>query len=146
MIFHEQPSIIGYGKRRPIWYHKLIEVYALVISVSTGSKLVACAMPSHYTVILLIGPLGTNFSDSLVNTRRFSYNNMTLEMSSATWWSFCLGLNVLTAKKSSGKSGLRCSRHNAVVMAWHRYVPGLLQAQWWPRPNHVLDDHDRFFE
>ena len=45
--------------------------------------------------ILLIGPLGTNFSEFLILTRTFSFNKMHLKMSSAKWRPFCLGLNGL---------------------------------------------------
>ena len=47
--------------------------------------------------ILLIGPLGTNFSEFLIVIHRFSFNKMHLKMSSAKWRPFCLGLNVLTS-------------------------------------------------
>ena len=45
---------------------------------------------------LLIGPLGTNFSEFLIVIHTFSFNKMHLKMSSAKWRPFCLGLNVLT--------------------------------------------------
>ena len=45
--------------------------------------------------ILLIGPLGTNFSEILFGIQTFSFNKMHLKMSSAKWRPFCLGLNVL---------------------------------------------------
>ena len=45
--------------------------------------------------ILLIGPLGTNFSEFLIGIHRFSFKKMHLKMSSAKWRPFCLGLNVL---------------------------------------------------
>ena len=45
--------------------------------------------------ILLIGPLGTNFSDILIGIQTFSFKKMHLTMSSAKWRPFCLGLNVL---------------------------------------------------
>ena len=45
--------------------------------------------------ILLIGPLGTNFSDILIEIPTFSFNKMHLRMLSAKWRPFCLGLNVL---------------------------------------------------
>ena len=47
-------------------------------------------------VILLIGTLGTTFSEILVGIRLFSLKKMHLKMSSGKWWPFCLGLNVLT--------------------------------------------------
>ena len=46
--------------------------------------------------ILLIGPLGTNFSEILIEIQTFSYTKMHLKMSSAKWRPFCLGFNVLT--------------------------------------------------
>ena len=46
--------------------------------------------------ILLIGPLGTNFSEILIEIVTFSYKNIHLKMSSRKWRPFCLGLNVLS--------------------------------------------------
>ena len=46
--------------------------------------------------ILLIGPLGTNFSEILIESHAFSFKKMHLKMSSGKWRPFCLGLNVLT--------------------------------------------------
>ena len=43
--------------------------------------------------ILLIGPLGTNFSEILIGIQTFSFMKMHLKMSSAKWRQFCLGLN-----------------------------------------------------
>ena len=45
--------------------------------------------------ILLIGPLGTNFSEIQIKMLTFSFKKMRLDMSSATWRPFCLGLNEL---------------------------------------------------
>ena len=46
--------------------------------------------------ILLIGTLGTNFSEILIEIRIFSFKKMGLKVSSAKRRPFCLGLNVLT--------------------------------------------------
>ena len=46
--------------------------------------------------ILLIGPLGTNFSEILIEIDTFLFMKMHLKMSSAKWRPFCLGLDVLT--------------------------------------------------
>ena len=46
--------------------------------------------------ILLIGPLGTNFNENLIDVHTFSFKKMHLKMSSRRWRPFCLGLNVLT--------------------------------------------------
>ena len=66
---------------------------------------------------MLIGPLGTNFSEVQIGIQTFSYKKMHLKLSSVIWRPFCLGLNVLTylntfnvlvdwnnIKKSFGKS------------------------------------------
>ena len=45
--------------------------------------------------ILLIGPLGTNFSEILIELQTFSLKKIRLKMSSAKCRPFCLGLNVL---------------------------------------------------
>ena len=47
--------------------------------------------------ILLIGPLGTNFSEILIEIHTFSFMKMHLKMSSAKWRLFCLGVNVLNS-------------------------------------------------
>ena len=46
--------------------------------------------------ILLIRPLGTNFSEISIKSLTFSFTKMLLKVSSAKWRPFCLGLNVLT--------------------------------------------------
>ena len=46
--------------------------------------------------ILLIGPLGTNFSEILIGIQTFSFTKIHLKMPSAKWRPFCLGLDVLT--------------------------------------------------
>ena len=45
--------------------------------------------------ILLIGPLGTNLSENLIEIITFSWEKMRLKVSSAKWRPFCLGLIVL---------------------------------------------------
>ena len=46
--------------------------------------------------ILLIWPLGTNFSEMFIEIQTFSFNKIHLKMSSGKWRPFCLGLNVLS--------------------------------------------------
>ena len=46
--------------------------------------------------ILLIGHLGTNFSEISIAVQTFSFKKMHLKMSSAKWRPLCLSLNVLT--------------------------------------------------
>ena len=45
--------------------------------------------------ILLIGPLGTNFSEILIGIQTFSFKKMHLKMASAKLRPFCPGLNML---------------------------------------------------
>ena len=43
--------------------------------------------------ILLIGLLGTNFSEIFIEIHTFSFKEMHLKMPSGKWWPFCLCLN-----------------------------------------------------
>ena len=45
--------------------------------------------------LLFIWPLGTNFSEILIEILTFSFKKMRLKVSSAKLWPFCLGLNEL---------------------------------------------------
>ena len=49
--------------------------------------------------LLVTGPLGTNFSEILIEILTFSFKKIRLNMSSAKRRPFCLGLNVLTICK-----------------------------------------------
>ena len=46
--------------------------------------------------ILLIGPLGTNFSEISIKILTFSFTKMRLKVSSAKWRPFCFCISVLT--------------------------------------------------
>ena len=59
--------------------------------------------------ILSIGPLGTNFSEILIEMYVFSFKKMHLKMSSAKWRPFCLGLNVL-------------KKQHKFHMTWHQCI------------------------
>ena len=52
--------------------------------------------------LLLIGPLGTKFSEILIEILTFSFKKMRLKVSSAKRWPFCLGLNVLRVMRQEG--------------------------------------------
>ena len=58
--------------------------------------------------ILLIGPIGTNFSEILIIIQTFSFKKMHLKMSSTKWRPFCPGLNVLWPGCISGWIKLPC--------------------------------------
>ena len=51
--------------------------------------------------LLLIGPLGTNFSEILIKILTYSFKKMRLKVSSAKRRPFCLGLNVLIPPTTS---------------------------------------------
>ena len=57
--------------------------------------------------ILLSEPLGTNFSELLIEIITFSVTKTHLKMSLGNWRSFCLGLNELTHYRKS-TWGTRC--------------------------------------
>ena len=60
--------------------------------------------------ILFIGPLGTNFSEILIEIHAFSFKKMHLKMSSGKWRPFCLGLNELSCIPASHGSFKLCDR------------------------------------
>ena len=68
--------------------------------------------------ILLIGPLGTNFSEILIGIQTFSFKKMHLKMASVKWRPFCPGLNVLTIS----------------IVYVNGLVPNRQSAQWWHKP------------
>ena len=51
--------------------------------------------------ILLIEPLGRNFSKIVIRIQMFSFKKMCLKIPSAKWRAFCLGLNVLSSRFGS---------------------------------------------
>ena len=63
--------------------------------------------------ILLIGPLGTNFREILIEIHTFSFKKMNLKMSSGECRPFCFGLNVLTNTTQNAM----CP-HLAVTLNW----------------------------
>ena len=67
--------------------------------------------------ILLIGSLGTNFSEILIEILTFSFKKMHLKISSAKWRPFCLGLNVLTKYWNSVTIG-----SPAVIFEWDSVI------------------------
>ena len=48
--------------------------------------------------ILLVGRVGTKFSEILIQLLAFSFKKMRLKVSTATWRLFCLGINVLKGR------------------------------------------------
>ena len=61
--------------------------------------------------ILIIGPLGTNFSEILIEILTFSFKKMHLKVPSAKRRPFCLGLNVLTLDMLNYFKGYKICTH-----------------------------------
>ena len=96
--------------------------------------------------ILSIGPLGTNFSEILIEILTSLFKKMRLKVSSAKRRPFCLGLNVLTSPQqiwwvsdmgiplflecqSCFNNGTPTYSSLCLLMAWHLTVLGHQQAQ-----------------
>ena len=110
--------------------------------------------------ILLLRPLGTNFSEILIETYAFSFKKIHLKVSSGKWWPFCLSLNVLTCTLLLDASvwGLNrfplcsyfaCALHFTGFLYHHCNHPCFLKfnfeklikqsiMHWW-----IMIDHDR---
>ena len=85
--------------------------------------------------ILLIGPLGTNFSEILIEILTFSFKKMCLKVSSAKWRPFCLGLSVLKAE-------IQFNLLWSSDLIWHQMLWSILvQVMAWclRAPNHYLN-------
>ena len=89
--------------------------------------------------ILLIGPLGTNFSEILIEIHTFSLEKVYLKMSSGKWRPFSLGLNVL--RWVSGgyyilhidfvlDHGLVPDRWQSDEWIWRSLKSRLIEAEW----------------
>ena len=83
--------------------------------------------------ILLIGTLGTNFSEILIEIHPFSFKKIGLNVSSAKWRPFCLGLNVLswgTSRTWKHAANMPTSLYAIMIIA-DVLVPGHQQLPWW---------------
>ena len=73
--------------------------------------------------ILLITPLRTNVSEILIGIHTFSFKKIYLQMSSAKWRPFCLGLNGLKTKKHRTCASLGhkiCMQHGDFIK-WNHF-------------------------
>ena len=90
--------------------------------------------------ILLIGPLGTNFSEILISIETFSFKKKHLKISSAKWRLFRLDLNELKTQ---------CILHNQLVNskyismtnAVHNYMIFHTRSTWWECFNKSMHSH-----
>ena len=65
--------------------------------------------------ILLTRPLGTNYSEIIIEIYTFSFKKMHLKLSSGNWQPFCPGLNVLKIKFTSFSHAAPSSVRNITV-------------------------------
>ena len=88
-----------FERQRPV-YPALLTHWGRVMHICVG-KLIIIAPGRCQAIILtndgilLIGLVGTNFNEILIEIHTFSVKKMHLKMSSAKWRPFCLGRNVL---------------------------------------------------
>ena len=77
--------------------------------------------------ILLIGPLGTNFSEISIDIQMFSFKKIHFKMSSGKWRPSCLGLNVLRSFDGIGWGdfgvGEQCWKLSLVVIDHSTWRP-----------------------
>ena len=73
--------------------------------------------------ILLIGSVGTNFSEILIEIIIFSFKKMRLKVLSAKWRPCCLGLNVLTQICKSRHCDYHCT---ATTWCWQKHFNWML--------------------
>ena len=90
--------------------------------------------------ILLIGTLGTNFSEILIECHSFSFKKMHMKMSSGKWRPSCLGLNVLKLHYNTPMSHFGpcvtfrpCQCHFLDLPMW-LFGPEAVPCQWHPPP------------
>ena len=76
--------------------------------------------------ILLTGPMGTNFSEILIEIDTFPFKKIHMNMSSGKLWPFCLGLHVLSSEASYRKfpPSLEFTRFGVDVIVSFRNLAG----------------------
>ena len=84
-------------------------------------------------VSLSTGPLGTNFSQIVLEIKTFAFTKMCLKMSSGKCRTFCLGLNVLRLLCKCAC----CATNRTLLSAWLPYMTAnnSIQVGWyWKSP------------
>ena len=102
-----KPTPISHTYIKPVmWYYK--GKWQYLNSLRPSSKLTIIGSDNSLSPgrrqaiiwtndgILLIGALGTNFSEILIEVQIFSFWKNRLKVSSVKWRAFCVGLNELT--------------------------------------------------
>ena len=73
--------------------------------------------------ILLIWPLGTNFSEMLIEIYTSLFKKMHLKLSSGKWRPFCLGLNVLKIRHHDSNPSIGCQW--PLLLTWFNFNPSM---------------------
>ena len=116
--------------------HKCVSKLTIIGSdngLSTGRRQ-AIIWTNHG--ILLIRPLGTNFSEILSEIHTFSFKKMHLKTSSAKWRPFCLGLNVLRSTFQMGIISLPLDYLKLMLWLLHNFA-----MMWWFLSNLCKSDY-----
>ena len=91
-MFFKTPSLSHWGWVTQICVSKLKNI------IGSDNGLSPC---QHLSIIwtnagiFSIGPLGTHFSEIVIEIYIFSFKKIAFRLSSGNWWSFCLSLDVL---------------------------------------------------
>ena len=82
--------------------------------------------------LLLIGPLGTNFNEILIEILTFAFKKMRLKVSSAKRRPFCLGFNVLNEQRLSNVTNahMRSCQHEQCAIYYHWFVDSFIGIQF----------------
>ena len=80
----------------------ILRIYAplnwpIIVSGNELSPVRRQAITCNNDYLLSVWSSGTNFSEHLIEIKVFVLKKIRLNMSSAKWWPFCIGLNVLSA-------------------------------------------------
>ena len=109
-------------------------IYASMNRISTGSDNGLSPIRRHAFIwtnagLLLITPLGTNFSEISIKIQNFSFTKLHLKMSFAKWRPFCPGGDELIISRIT-----YVNRHILFTHAW-----GYINKSWIWQPNNSLD-------
>ena len=92
--------------------------------------------------LLLIGPLGTNFSEIVIEIITFSFKKMRLKVSSAKRRPFCLGLNVLMVTVTKKRM---VSKHTGGVHTQNVLILSPCRAQFYWKEKMFMHVFSHFF-
>ena len=138
VLVHGLSELTHWGRVTHIWVSKLI-IIGSDNGLSPGRRQ---AIIWTNAGILLIGPLGTNFNEILIEIHTFSFMKMHLKMSSGKRQPFCLGLNALKPNESINcktvfsqyKSMAHCKTVVSLLLMYRNYCRFVLSHQYVHNP------------